>query len=164
MATDHRQWRDIAYCLSLLPFNSEIMVKRLVEGELAMRAPMGHVADMIADSPGLPFYQDKLHDAEVYKYFAKDILGKVSHTAVLSRATRLIRDAHTQITANKAAKNEQDLQEYENALEEFRAKGTEEQEMAKKVAKSKKKAGGKAKPRARARKAVSETPPSSPER
>ncbi|SCV74340.1 BQ2448_6772 [Microbotryum intermedium] len=129
MATDARQWRDIAFCLSLLPFNSEVAVKKLVEG--------------------LPFYQDKLHEETVYKRFG-EILTKVSWTKRMA-------------TNNKAAKNEQDLQEFANALEEHRAKGTEDQEVARKVQKSKRKAAAtkvKARPR---RKAATETPPS-PER
>ncbi|SGY44625.1 BQ5605_C001g00183 [Microbotryum silenes-dioicae] len=123
MATDARQWRDIAFCLSLLPFNSEVAVKKLVEG--------------------LPFYQDKLHEETVYKRFGE----------ILTKATN-----------NKATKNEQDLQEFANALEEHRAKGSEDQEVARKVQKSKRKAAAtktKARPR---RKAATETPPSSPER
>jgi condensin complex subunit 1 len=56
MATEPRQWRDIAFCLSLLPFNSELAVKKLVEG--------------------LPFYQDKLHEEGVFKRF-QEILAKV---------------------------------------------------------------------------------------
>jgi len=51
-----RQWRDIAFCLSLLPFNSDTAVKKLVEG--------------------VPFYQDKLHEETVYKRFG-EILTKV---------------------------------------------------------------------------------------
>lgn len=58
VAPEPRQWRDIAFCLSLLPFNSEIAVRRLVEG--------------------LPFYQDKLHDEIVFKRF-QEILTKVCH-------------------------------------------------------------------------------------
>nr|XP_031863717.1 uncharacterized protein CI109_000969 [Kwoniella shandongensis]KAA5530789.1 hypothetical protein CI109_000969 [Kwoniella shandongensis] len=42
LATDERQWRDISFCLSLLPFKSERSMKKLIEG--------------------LPFYQDKLHE------------------------------------------------------------------------------------------------------
>lgn len=38
------------------------------------------------------------------------------------------------------SKNEQDLKEFADALEEHRAKGSEEQEMARKVQKSKRKA------------------------
>lgn len=31
IVTDERQWRDIAFCMSLLPFKSEKSVKKLVE-------------------------------------------------------------------------------------------------------------------------------------
>ncbi|KIO11298.1 hypothetical protein M404DRAFT_127590 [Pisolithus tinctorius Marx 270] len=54
---DPRQWRDIAFCLSLLPFKSEKSVKKLIEG--------------------LQFYQDKLHEQKVYDRFA-EILTKAS--------------------------------------------------------------------------------------
>jgi len=49
LSEDARQWRDIAFCLSLLPFKSERSVKKLIEG--------------------LPFYRDKLHEQEVFAYF-----------------------------------------------------------------------------------------------
>lgn len=52
----------------------------------------------------------------------------------------LTRDLLAQAGHNKATKNEQDLKEFEDALEEHRAKGSEDQEMARKVQKSKKKA------------------------
>ncbi|KAF8493367.1 non-SMC mitotic condensation complex subunit 1-domain-containing protein [Russula emetica] len=42
LTEDTRQWRDIAFCLSLLPFKSECSGKKLIEG--------------------LPFYRDKLHE------------------------------------------------------------------------------------------------------
>jgi condensin complex subunit 1 len=32
LATDERQWRDIAFCLSLLPYKSERSMKKLIEG------------------------------------------------------------------------------------------------------------------------------------
>lgn len=48
-----RQWRDIAYCLSLLPYKSERSVKKLIEG--------------------LPFYQDKLYDEVVHRRFVEII-------------------------------------------------------------------------------------------
>ena len=51
-----RQWRDIAYCLSLLPFKSDRSVKKLIEG--------------------LQFYRDKLHEESVYVRF-QEILTKV---------------------------------------------------------------------------------------
>ena len=56
LTSEPRQWRDIAFCLSLLPFKSERSVKRLIEG--------------------LPFYQDKLHEEAVFNRF-NEILTKV---------------------------------------------------------------------------------------
>ncbi|KAL0945257.1 hypothetical protein HGRIS_000767 [Hohenbuehelia grisea] len=55
LTEDPRQWRDIAFCLSLLPFKSERSVKKLIEG--------------------LPFYRDKLHEEGVYARFS-EILQK----------------------------------------------------------------------------------------
>ncbi|SOV04085.1 related to YCS4 - subunit of condensin protein complex [Ustilago sp. UG-2017a] len=55
LANSERQWRDIALCLSLLPYKSERSIKKLIEG--------------------LPFYQDKLYHTEVYKRF-QEILTK----------------------------------------------------------------------------------------
>jgi condensin complex subunit 1 len=56
LSEDPRQWRDIAFCLSLLPFKSERSVKKLIEG--------------------LQFYRDKLHEEAVYTRFT-EILAKV---------------------------------------------------------------------------------------
>lgn len=56
VAAEERQWRDIAFCLSMLPYKSERSVKKLIEG--------------------LPFYQDKLHEETVFQRF-NDILVKV---------------------------------------------------------------------------------------
>ncbi|GAA5867223.1 hypothetical protein JCM8547_003124 [Rhodosporidiobolus lusitaniae] len=131
--TEPRQWRDIAFCLSLLPFNSDGSVKKLSEG--------------------LPFYQDKLHEETVFKRFG-EILAKI------------------RAPTNKLSKTESDLKEFEDALEAHRAKGSEDQDLQRKVQKVRKRAGGKAAPAkaaptrrtARGRKARSETPPSSPER
>ncbi|KAJ1311862.1 hypothetical protein OPQ81_010322 [Rhizoctonia solani] len=53
--TEERQWRDIAFCLSMLPYKSERSVKKLIEG--------------------LPFYQDKLHEETVFMRF-NEILVK----------------------------------------------------------------------------------------
>ncbi|CDZ96307.1 mitotic chromosome condensation-related protein [Phaffia rhodozyma] len=55
LASDERQWRDIAFCLSLLPYKSERSVKKLIDG--------------------LPFYQDKLYEEKVFKRFT-EILSK----------------------------------------------------------------------------------------
>ena len=54
-ASTPRQFRDIAFCLALLPYTSEKSVKKLAEG--------------------LSFYQDKLYEETVYKHFC-DIMGK----------------------------------------------------------------------------------------
>jgi hypothetical protein len=37
LATDERQWRDIAFCLSLLPYKSERSMKKLIEGYVPNR-------------------------------------------------------------------------------------------------------------------------------
>ncbi|KAH9887887.1 non-SMC mitotic condensation complex subunit 1-domain-containing protein [Cubamyces lactineus] len=55
LSEDPRQWRDIAFCLSLLPFKSERSVKKLMEG--------------------LQYYRDKLHEEAVYARF-QEILTK----------------------------------------------------------------------------------------
>ena len=55
LSQDLRQWRDIAFCLALLPFKSERSVKKLIEG--------------------LQYYRDKLHEEAVFGYFA-GILNK----------------------------------------------------------------------------------------
>ncbi|TFK38244.1 non-SMC mitotic condensation complex subunit 1-domain-containing protein [Crucibulum laeve] len=55
LSEDPRQWRDIAFCLSLLPFKSERSVKKLIEG--------------------LQFYRDKLYEPVVYERFS-EILTK----------------------------------------------------------------------------------------
>ncbi|GAA5928884.1 condensin subunit YCS4 [Sporobolomyces koalae] len=126
--TEARQWRDIAFCLSLLPFNSDAAVKKLTEG--------------------LPFYQDKLHEETVYKRFG-EILIKI------------------RAPTNKLSKTDGELKEFEDALERYRAKGTEEQEMQRKVQKSRKKGGAKsaAPPTRRTtRRKAQSTPPSSPEK
>jgi len=57
LSEEPRQWRDIAFCMSLLPFKSERSVKKLIEG--------------------LPFYQDKLHEKDVFDRF-QEILNKVN--------------------------------------------------------------------------------------
>lgn len=50
-----RGWRDIAFCLSMLPFKNEKSFKRLLEG--------------------FPNYQDKVHEEQVFKYLS-DIIAK----------------------------------------------------------------------------------------
>ncbi|KDR79872.1 hypothetical protein GALMADRAFT_222814 [Galerina marginata CBS 339.88] len=55
LSEEPRQWRDIAFCLSLLPFKSERSVKKLIDG--------------------LQFYRDKLHEPVVFERFT-EILAK----------------------------------------------------------------------------------------
>ncbi|KAF8890031.1 non-SMC mitotic condensation complex subunit 1-domain-containing protein, partial [Gymnopilus junonius] len=55
LSEDPRQWRDVAFCLSLLPFKSERSVKKLIDG--------------------LQFYRDKLHEPKVFERFT-EILAK----------------------------------------------------------------------------------------
>ncbi|TCD67328.1 Condensin complex subunit [Steccherinum ochraceum] len=55
LTDDPRQWRDIAFCLSLLPFKSERSVKKLIDG--------------------LQYYRDKLHEEMVFTRF-QEILTK----------------------------------------------------------------------------------------
>ena len=56
IATETRQWRDIAFCLSLLPFKSDKSMKKLEEA--------------------LPLYQDKLVEPKVFARM-NEILVKV---------------------------------------------------------------------------------------
>ena len=55
-ADNDRQCRDIAFCLSLLPFSSEKSIKKLIDG--------------------MPHYQDKLYEHTVWKHF-QEVLSKV---------------------------------------------------------------------------------------
>ena len=49
LSDEPRQWRDIAFCLTIVKWNSERAFKKLVEC--------------------LPYYQDKLHEKTVFGYF-----------------------------------------------------------------------------------------------
>lgn len=101
LATEERQWRDISFCLSLLPFKSERSMKKLIEG--------------------LPFYQDKLHEETVFRRFS-EILAKVRSTQYHQTADNI------QARSNKSAgKPETELKEFEAILTEHQAKGLEEQ-------------------------------------
>jgi len=86
LSEDPRQWRDIAYCLSLLPFKSERSVKRLVEG--------------------LQFYRDKLHEETVYNYFS-DILAKARNNKSKDKPDADL-DEFEKILAEYKAQGEED--------------------------------------------------------
>ncbi|KAG0021464.1 Condensin complex subunit [Entomortierella chlamydospora] len=84
-----RGWRDIAFCLSMLPFKTEKSFKRLLEG--------------------FPNYQDKVHEEQVFKYLS-DIIAK-------GRAIKPPKPEMKPV-----------IDEFENKLKEFKAKGDEVQE------------------------------------
>ena len=141
IVTDERQWRDIAYCMSLLPFKSERSVKKLVEVRL-LSSPVASVAEATIIQ-GLPFYQDKLKEEKVYSLFL-DILNKARST--------------------KAVKNESDLLDFEKALEEYKNVGQENAAIEQKAQKKTRRKAVTSRGRGRGRRRASSTPPSSPER
>jgi condensin complex subunit 1 len=92
--SEERQWRDIAFCLSLLPYKSDRSIKRLIEG--------------------LPFYQDKLHDAVIFKRFS-EILAK----ARTNRSS----------APGSGSGVETEMQEFEQILEAARVHGLNDAEV-----------------------------------
>ncbi|KOS15882.1 condensin complex subunit 1 [Malassezia pachydermatis] len=78
LTTEERQWRDIAYCLSLLPYRSERSIKKLLDG--------------------VPHYQDKLYVPEVYQRF-QDILTKMHQGKVAEAGVREFEDVLHQANA-----------------------------------------------------------------
>ncbi|KAI9146442.1 non-SMC mitotic condensation complex subunit 1-domain-containing protein [Paraphysoderma sedebokerense] len=76
-SNDPRQWRDIAYCLTLLPYSME---KADDSGEMRSLASTGAnrtERNVKKLAEGLVYYSDKLHEDTVYKHI-KDILQKAS--------------------------------------------------------------------------------------
>ncbi|KAH9054817.1 non-SMC mitotic condensation complex subunit 1-domain-containing protein [Lactarius vividus] len=80
LSEDTRQWRDIAFCLSLLPFKSERSVKKLVEG--------------------LPFYRDKLHEEGVYARF-QEILVKARSNKAANKPDSELNEFETVLEENR---------------------------------------------------------------
>ncbi|KAI9242455.1 MAG: armadillo-type protein [Podila humilis] len=97
-----RGWRDIAFCLSMLPYKTEKSFKRLLEG--------------------FPNYQDKVHEEAVFKYLS-DIIAK-------GRAIKPPKPEMKPI-----------IDEFENKLKEFKAKGDEVQDIEAKAISAVKKGG-----------------------
>lgn len=90
---DPRQWRDIAYCLSLLPYKSERSVKKLIEG--------------------LTEYKEKLHEPQVFERFT-EILTKVIAPVFVLDVLDMIADMHVQARQNKSKdKPDTELDEFE---------------------------------------------------
>ncbi|EJU02276.1 hypothetical protein DACRYDRAFT_94650 [Dacryopinax primogenitus] len=88
LAKDERQWRDIAFCMSMLPFKSERSMKKLIEG--------------------LPFYQDKLHEETVFKRF-NEILSKARSNKQATKPDTELKEFE-QILLDFKAKGEEDHQ------------------------------------------------------
>ncbi|KAF6767508.1 Condensin complex, subunit 1, N-terminal [Kalmanozyma brasiliensis GHG001] len=99
LTNSERQWRDIAFCLSLLPYKSERSVKKLIEG--------------------LPFYQDKLYHGEVYKRF-QEILAK-------ARANKTGAAGGARNGAGGTSEGAGDLREFEEILAQAAAKGEQDE-------------------------------------
>ncbi|KAG2156915.1 non-SMC mitotic condensation complex subunit 1-domain-containing protein [Suillus bovinus] len=95
LSEDPRQWRDIAFCLSLLPFKSERSVKKLIEG--------------------LQFYRDKLHEEGVFDKFS-DILTK-------ARSNKSANKPDTELNEFESILNEHRRQGEEDQAFEKRVEG-----------------------------------------
>ncbi|KAK7433641.1 condensin complex non-SMC subunit Cnd1 [Stygiomarasmius scandens] len=95
LSEDPRQWRDIAFCLALLPYKSEKSIKKLTEG--------------------MPFYRDKLHDKGVYDKFG-EILGK-------ARQNRFAKDLTTELNDFEEILEEHKRQGEDDQALEKRAQG-----------------------------------------
>ncbi|CAG8557907.1 14373_t:CDS:10 [Ambispora leptoticha] len=79
---DKRQWRDIAFCLSLLPYKSEKSFRKLVEG--------------------LQNFQNKLHEEAVYKYFVEIINKANSQKPQKPELKQIIDEFENRITELKS--------------------------------------------------------------
>jgi condensin complex subunit 1 len=130
LSEEPRQWRDIAFCLSLLPYKSERSVKKLIEG--------------------LQFYRDKLHEKEVFERF-EEILTKVAHVfmeAVFHRLTYCLRLARTKRPTSRmrsstsssryfwrpnSAKSNTDRR-YSQILQDHKLQGEDDQALEKRAA------------------------------
>ncbi|WWC57912.1 uncharacterized protein I303_100447 [Kwoniella dejecticola CBS 10117] len=81
LATEERQWRDISFCISLLPFKSERSMKKLIEG--------------------LPFYQDKLHEETVFRRFT-EILAKARANKAANKPETELKEFEAILTEHQA--------------------------------------------------------------
>lgn len=97
LTSAERQWRDIAYCLSLLPYKSERSVKKLIEG--------------------LPFYQDKLYDEIIYRRFIEIIAKARSAKGSGGSGGK---------AAAMGGGGDAELQDFEQLIQNSHSKGEEE--------------------------------------
>ncbi|KAI1792515.1 non-SMC mitotic condensation complex subunit 1-domain-containing protein [Ganoderma leucocontextum] len=98
LSEDPRQWRDIAFCLSLLPFKSDRSVKKLVEG--------------------LQFYRDKLHEETVFARF-QEILVKARQNKSANKPDAELNDFEAVLDENR--RQGADDQEFEKRVEKGKA-------------------------------------------
>ncbi|KAI9508585.1 non-SMC mitotic condensation complex subunit 1-domain-containing protein [Russula earlei] len=80
LTDDTRHWRDIAFCLSLLPFKSERSVKKLTEG--------------------LQSYRDKLHEEGVFARF-QEILVKARSNKTANKPDSELNEFETILEENR---------------------------------------------------------------
>ncbi|EPB86159.1 hypothetical protein HMPREF1544_07061 [Mucor circinelloides 1006PhL] len=86
-AEDERSWRDIAYCMSLLPFKSEKPFKKLLEGWSS--------------------YQDKIHEDSVHKSFLEIIQkGRIHHKNQRLELRALVDDFEQRIAKQRGPEPE----------------------------------------------------------
>lgn len=105
LTSDERQWRDIAFCLSLLPYKSDRSVKRLLEG--------------------LPLYNHTLREPSVFKRF-EEILTKAKTNRTIGAGGAAAAAAAAVAAASTTSTS--DLQELEAALEAARTHGLDDAE------------------------------------
>ncbi|KAJ3123736.1 Condensin complex subunit [Nowakowskiella sp. JEL0407] len=101
-AESERQWRDIAYCLSMLSFSNEKSVKKLVEG--------------------LPHYKDKLAEEFVFKCF-QDIIGKAKKVIKLSNEMKQLLEEYGEKLVELQELCIENQEAAENAVSTINGKG-----------------------------------------
>ncbi|EIW78221.1 hypothetical protein CONPUDRAFT_138601 [Coniophora puteana RWD-64-598 SS2] len=114
LSEDPRQWRDIAFCLSLLNFKSERSVRKLIEG--------------------LQYYRDKLHEEKVFERF-QEILQKARSNKAANKPDNELNEFEAILEDHKRQGEE------DNALER-RVEGKKAAAKKKATRKSNRKKGG----------------------
>ncbi|ORY31954.1 non-SMC mitotic condensation complex subunit 1-domain-containing protein [Naematelia encephala] len=142
LATEERQWRDISFCLSLLPFKSERSVKKLIEGCVPIQYPCS--LSISISSSRCSSYHLQLHHyfqnfcrasaSQIFVSFHELIKipihrlpfyqDKLHEETVFRRFSEILAKARANKNSNKP---ETELKEFETILAEHQAKGLEEQ-------------------------------------
>ncbi|PWN48727.1 hypothetical protein IE53DRAFT_180662 [Violaceomyces palustris] len=106
LTSEERQWRDIAFCLSLLPYKSERSIKKLIDG--------------------LPFYQDKLYHPEVLKRFTEILAKARSNKGSPSGGGANGLSGAASTGSSSKALESNDLREFEEILKNAALKGEQD--------------------------------------